>query len=49
MESELFETTEIIKNIDVIDIEVVSECEGLCSPENYFEQIEKCKVCGKLV
>lgn len=46
--SDLIVTTEEIKAIDVVGAEVVSDCNGLCSPENFFECIESCKICGKL-
>lgn len=50
MKTEIIETTPAIKEIVVIDGEVV-KCEGfdLCYPEPYFEMIETCKLCGKCV
>lgn len=49
---------EAILNIEVVDAVVVSasstttdaECESgkLCSPEDYFDTIEKCRRCGRL-
>lgn len=42
--------TKEIKEILVVDAEVV-KCEGLklCYPEAYFEMIEMCKLCGKIL
>jgi hypothetical protein len=39
-----------IKEILVIDSEVV-KCQGLqlCYPDEFFETIEQCKLCGKCV
>ena len=50
MKTDLIETTPAIKEILVIDEKVIP-CEGtsLCYPENYFEMIETCKLCGKCV
>lgn len=50
MKTEIIETTAAIKEILVINEEVV-KCEGtrLCYPEPYFEMIETCKLCGKCV
>lgn len=50
MKTELIETTKPIKEILVIDEEVI-KCEGitLCYPEPYFEMIETCKLCGKCI
>jgi hypothetical protein len=44
---ELIKTTDAIRLIEVAGVEVVSECKGLCVPENFFECIEICKICGK--
>lgn len=48
MNNELIEVTNAIAAIEVIGIEIVSKCDGLCYPESYFEKIEMCKLCGKL-
>lgn len=49
-ENELIETTPEIKDILVIDGEVV-KCEGdkLCYPEAYFGMVEQCKLCKKCI
>lgn len=44
---ELIKMTDAIKLIEVVGVEVVSQCIGLCIPENFFECIEICKICGK--
>lgn len=49
-ENELIETTPAIKEIVVIDGEVL-QCQSgkLCFPEAVFEMIEQCKLCKKWI
>lgn len=49
-ENPLIETTDAIKEIEVID-GVVLQCKSnkLCFPEPEFDMIERCKLCGKWI
>jgi len=44
-------TEKDVNEIEVVDAEIVSgECTGaLCHPENYFEQLEKCTQCNRII
>ena len=50
MSNELIETTPEIKEIEVVNGEVL-KCPGLkiCYPEDVFDTIEQCKLCGKWI
>lgn len=43
--------TEKVKDLEVIDAVIFSDCVAgkLCAPEDYFEMITMCKLCGKLL
>lgn len=50
MNNELIETNDAIQEIEVIGVELVSECipGEVCKPSEFFEMINQCALCGKL-
>lgn len=42
----------IIEDIDVVNSVVIDSCVDavrVCDPENFFEMIEQCKICGRYI
>lgn len=45
---------ELINEVNVIDLIIVedqicTQVNRVCSPESFFEMIEQCKICGKCI
>lgn len=40
-----------VEEIEVVDAEIVSGCNALklCYPEDLFDIIEQCKICGRCI
>lgn len=47
----MLNSQEEINEIEVVGAEVVSTCDALrlCDPEEFFEMIEQCKICGRCI
>lgn len=40
---------ELINDIEVVNAETCGNATGVCAPEDMFDVIEQCKICGRCV